>query len=190
MTVILWVACKPSSLNVQKGIFSKILRYSTTLVLKNRPICSNFLFFFCLTAQIRNLWEILSGQHRTNAMDEFVNGVKAVESEWLAVLGRTLTPVFYRKMPLRLAKKLSAGFQDKESKPQVYINCYEISMPKWHMSVNMHLLLQDEIWSEIVLKRLRTVRERSKEGLFTSIPYSYMTSAHRARYTVLFCTLY
>ena len=52
-------------------------------------------------------------------MDEFVNGVKAVESEWLAVLGRTLTPVFYRKMPLRLAKTLSAGFQDKESKPQV-----------------------------------------------------------------------
>jgi len=87
------------------------------------------LFFFFLTAQIRNLWEILSGQHRTNAMDEFVNGVKAVESEWLAVLGRTLTPVFYRKMPLRLAKKLSAGFQDKESKPQVYIILYEISMP-------------------------------------------------------------
>ena len=28
---------------------------------------------------------------------------------------------FYRKMPLRLAKRLSAGFQDKESKPQVHI---------------------------------------------------------------------
>ena len=50
-------------------------------------------------------------------MDEFVNGVKAVESDWLAVLGRTLTLVLYRKMPLRLAKRLSAGFQDKESKP-------------------------------------------------------------------------
>ena len=49
-------------------------------------------------------------------MDKFVNGVKAVESDWLAVLGRTLTPVFYRKMPLRLAKRLSAGFQDKELK--------------------------------------------------------------------------
>ena len=72
-----------------------------------------------VSVQIRNLWEILSGQHRTNAMDEFVNGVRAVESDWLAVLGRTLTPVFYRKMPLRLAKKLSSGFQDKESKPQV-----------------------------------------------------------------------
>ena len=61
-------------------------------------------------------------------------------------------------------------------------------MAKWHMCVNMQLLLQDEIWSEIVLRRLRTVRERSKEGLFTSVLYSYMTSAHRARYTVLFCT--
>ena len=69
--------------------------------------------------QIRNLWEILSGQHRTNAMDEFVNGVKAIEQEWVAVLGRTLSPVYYRKMPVRLAKRLSAGFQDKESKPQV-----------------------------------------------------------------------
>ena len=105
-------------------------------------------------------------------------------------VGQNFDSNFYRKIPLRLAKKLSAGFQDKESKPQVYINFYEISMPKWHMSVNMHLLMQDEIWSEIVLKRLRTVRERSKEGLFTSIPYSYMTAALRARYTVLFCTLY
>ena len=52
-------------------------------------------------------------------MDEFVNGVKAIEQEWVAVLGRTLTPMFYRKMPIRLAKRLSAGFQDKESKPQV-----------------------------------------------------------------------
>ena len=56
-----------------------------------------FVLFFVLTVQIRNLWEILSGQHRTNAMDEFVNDVKAVESEWLAVLGRTLTPVFIGK---------------------------------------------------------------------------------------------
>ena len=63
-----------------------------------------------ISAQIRNLWEILSGQHRTNAMDEFVNGVKAIEQEWVAVLGRILTPVYYRKMPVRLAKQLSAGF--------------------------------------------------------------------------------
>ena len=55
-------------------------------------------------------------QLRESAMDEFVNGVKDVKSDWLAVLGRTLTPVFYRKMPLRLAKRLSAGFQDKELK--------------------------------------------------------------------------
>ena len=62
-----------------------------------------------VSVQIRNLWEILSGQHRTNAMDEFVNGVKAIEQEWVSVLERTLSPVFYRKMPLRLAKRLSAG---------------------------------------------------------------------------------
>ena len=74
---------------------------------------------FLTTVKIRNLWEVLSGQHRTNAGDEFVNGVRAVETEWVAQLGRTLCPVFYRKMPLRLAKRLSAGFQDKESKPQV-----------------------------------------------------------------------
>ena len=54
-------------------------------------------------------------------MDKFVTGVKAIEAEWVSVLGRTLSPVFYRKMPLRLAKRLSAGFQDKESKPQVNI---------------------------------------------------------------------
>jgi len=72
--------------------------------------------------QIRNLWEILSGQHKTNAGDEFVNGVKAVETEWAAVLGKTLCPIFYRKMPQRLAKRLSAGFQIKESQPQVHFS--------------------------------------------------------------------
>ena len=41
-----------------------------------------------------------------------------------------------------------------------------------------------------VLKRLRTVRERTKEGLFGSVPYSFMSSALRARYTVLFCLLW
>ena len=56
--------------------------------------------------------------------DGFVNSVKAIEQQWVSVLGRTLTPVFYRKMPLRLAKRLSAGFQDKESKPQVHIRIH------------------------------------------------------------------
>ena len=59
-------------------------------------------------------------------------------------------------------------------------------MAKWHMYVNMVLVLQDEIWSEIVLKRLRTVRERTKEGLFGNVLYSFMTASQRARYTVLF----
>ena len=74
----------------------------------------------CLVdGKVKNLYKILLGQHHTNAGDEFVNGVKAVESEWVGQLGKTLCPVFYRKMPQRLAKRLSAGFQDKESKPQV-----------------------------------------------------------------------
>ena len=59
---------------------------------------------------------------RTNAGDEFVNGVKAVETEWAAVLEKTLCPIFYRKMPQRLAKRLSAGFQIKESQPQVHFS--------------------------------------------------------------------
>ena len=51
------------------------------------------------------------------------------------------------------------------------------------------LVLQDEIWSEIVLKRLRTVRDRIKEGLFGNVPYSFMTSSHRTRYTVIFLVM-
>ena len=64
------------------------------------------------------MWEILSGQHCTNAGDEFVNGVKSNEAEW-AVLGKMLCPIFYRKMPQPLAKRLSAGFQVKESQGMV-----------------------------------------------------------------------
>ena len=76
-------------------------------------------YALCACVQIRKFWEILSGQHRTNAGDEFVNEVKAKEIEWAAVLGKTLCPIFYHKMPQRLAKRLSAGFQIKESQPQV-----------------------------------------------------------------------
>ena len=47
-----------------------------------------------VSGKVKNLYEILSGQHRTNAGDEFVNGVKAVEAEWVAMLGKTLCPVF------------------------------------------------------------------------------------------------
>ena len=72
-----------------------------------------------VSGKVKNLYKLLTRQHRTNSGDEFVNGVKAVEAEWVATLGKTLCPVFYRKMPQRLAKRLSAGFQDKESKPQV-----------------------------------------------------------------------
>ena len=69
--------------------------------------------------QVALLYEILSGQHRTNAGFEFVLGPKAVESEWLSMLGSQLIPQVYRRMPQRLARRLSAGFQDKESKGQV-----------------------------------------------------------------------
>ena len=66
------------------------------------------------------MWEILSGQHQTNAGDEFVNGVKSNKTEWVAVLGKTLVSIFNRKMPQWLAKRLSAEFQVKESQPQVW----------------------------------------------------------------------
>ena len=72
-----------------------------------------------VSGKVKNLYEILSGQHRTNAGDEFVNSVKVAEAEWVAMLGKTLCPIFYRKMAERLVKRLSAGFQDKESKPHV-----------------------------------------------------------------------
>ena len=39
-------------------------------------------------------------------------------------VGKDFKSSFYRKMPLRLAKRLSAGFQDKESKPQVHIGIH------------------------------------------------------------------
>ena len=71
---------------------------------------------------------MFSGQHRTNADDEFVNGVKPVEAELVAQLGRTLCPILYWKLPLRLTKQLSAGFQDKESKLQVS-NLLDVSRP-------------------------------------------------------------
>ena len=40
---------------------------------------------------------------------------------------------------------------------------------------------QDEIWSEIMGKRLKCLRESSKEGIFGSIPYSFMTASLRSR---------
>ena len=84
-------------------------------------LCEVAMSVMLYCVQLRNLWETLLGQYRTNAGNEFVNGIKANETEWAAVLGKTLCPVFYRKMPQRLAKCLNAGFQDKESKPQVTI---------------------------------------------------------------------
>ena len=42
--------------------------------------------------------------------------------------GKDFKSSFYRKMPLRLAKRLSAGFQDKESKPQVHIRIHPYTL--------------------------------------------------------------
>ena len=72
--------------------------------------------------QIRNLYELLSGQHRTNAGDIFVFGPRSDETEWSAVFGYNLRPQIWKKMPMRLAKRLSAGFQAKESQPQVKLS--------------------------------------------------------------------
>ena len=65
------------------------------------------------------MYEILSGQHRTYAGNEFIFRVGTPDSEWRSVLGTQLSPQVHHKMSKRLAKRLSAGFQDKESKPQV-----------------------------------------------------------------------
>ena len=48
-------------------------------------------------------------------------------------------------------------------------------------SVVLSFYVQDEIWSEVVLKRIKSLRENTKEGCFGSIPYSFMTSSMRSR---------
>ena len=45
---------------------------------------------------------------------------------------------------------------------------------------------QDEIWSEIMAKRIKSIRDSTKEGIFGSIPYSFMTASLRSRYTSSF----
>ena len=48
-------------------------------------------------------------------------------------------------------------------------------------------LCQDEIWSEVVLKRVKSMRENTKEGCFGNVPYSFATAAVRSREEVSFC---
>ena len=48
-------------------------------------------------------------------------------------------------------------------------------------SVLLSLYVQDEVWSEVVLKRIKSLRENTKEGCFGSITYSFMTSSMRSR---------
>ena len=50
-------------------------------------------------------------------------GPKSDKKEWSAVLGYNLRPQIWKKMPMHLAKRLSAGFQAKESEPQVNKFC-------------------------------------------------------------------
>ena len=64
-----------------------------------------------------------------------MNGVKAVDAEWVAMLGKTLWTVFYQKMPQWLAMHLSAGFQIKESQPQV-LSCPLINQSTWSLGIN------------------------------------------------------
>ena len=45
---------------------------------------------------------------------------------------------------------------------------------------------QDEIWSEIMAKRIKSMRDNTNEGIFGSIPYSFMTESSRSRYTFSF----
>ena len=97
---------------------AKTKKYAQEASLVCHSLAQTSPHFFFLT-QVALLYEILSGQHRTNAGFEFVLGPKAVESEWLSMLGSQLIPQVYRRMPQRLARRLSAGFQDKESKGQV-----------------------------------------------------------------------
>ena len=62
-------------------------------------------------------------QHRTNAMDIFVFDPRSDKKEWSVVFGYNLRPQIWKKMPMRLANRLSAGFQAKESQPQVNKFC-------------------------------------------------------------------
>ena len=41
--------------------------------------------------------------------------------------GENIVPYFYHKMPQRLAKRLSAGFQMKESQPQVHFSIWTMN---------------------------------------------------------------
>ena len=143
---------------------------------------------FFVSVKIRNQWEILPGQHCTNAGDKFVNRVKVVESEWVSVLGRTLCPIFYRKMPLRLAKRRSAGFQDKESKPQVMNVMHCTKLPVWWQSSTCnpwycYCRMKYE-WN--CSKAADSLRENTKEGYFRTTPYSFMISSLRSRHTFKF----
>ena len=52
----------------------------------------------------------------------FLNQV-SLQYKILSVFGSQLIPQVYWRMPQRLARRLSAGFQDKESKPQVGVVC-------------------------------------------------------------------
>ena len=46
--------------------------------------------------------------------------------------------------------------------------------------------MQDEIWSGIMAKCIKSMRENTKEGIFGSVPYSFMTASLRSRYTFSF----
>ena len=83
------------------------------------------------------------------------------------MFGYNLRPQIWRKMPRRLAQRLSAGFQAKESKPQVTfvlmlylfkVRCNAVGMLNSPLPVRaLWLSLSDEVWSEKMLKWLKAV---------------------------------
>ena len=77
--------------------------------------------------QIKLLLAVLSGQHRTKAFEDFVETHNKNPGAWRSILGGTLQPQVYRKMPLRLAKYFSAQFQNKESQPQLSTWAFQIT---------------------------------------------------------------
>jgi len=136
--------------------------------------------FFSWNLQIRDLYELLSGQHRTNAGDQFVFGPRSDEVEWSAVFGYSLRPQIWKKMPRRLARRLSAGFQAKESQPQVR------KQKQWEKLYSTPCVLpkdacqlQDEVWSEKMMKWLKAIRAQSKNKSFGERNFSQLTSDER-----------
>ena len=110
--------------------------------------------------------KIMFGQHRTYAGNEFVFRIGTPDNEWRALLGTQLCPQVHQKMPKCFTKILSTGFQVKATGYLILTHTYMFY--KLHcMHMNMRTLkLQDEVWSEKVLKKLKVSRDSCSDGVF------------------------